>query len=252
MNLKSKKILACNWKMNPCSQSEVANLVKVYGQLSTSNCDLIVFPPAIFLNQFRELADVDYGLQEVSIAQSGAFTGQISAEMAKEYGCKYALVGHSETREYLGVDNTQIVNKISRSLKSGLTPVLCVGHSQNKQSTEIDYIELTEQLNTFVSVFEDKTLEYPQNIVVAYEPVWAIGTGKVATNELIFEVAEFIKNHLSQTLSFESSFEIKVLYGGSVNAKNISVLNEIENIDGYLVGGASLIPDEIISMCKAI
>jgi triosephosphate isomerase (TIM) len=238
--MNSKKILACNWKMNPQDLSQVENLIQNYNQLLKPNIDLVAFPPAIFINTFAVKSQIPFGLQEVSTEASGAFTGQISAAMAKSIGCNYALIGHSETREYLGVDNDLIVSKIRQSILVGVIPVLCVGHSKDKQNTDIDYAELTEQLNVFGSVFDDKSLNYPSEIIVAYEPVWAIGTGVIATNEIIFAVAEFIKNHLSQTLSFDSNFEIKVLYGGSVNAKNITILNQIENIDGYLVGGASL------------
>lgn len=237
--------------MNPSNQKNLSKLIEAYTQIDTNNCDFIVFPPALYLSRFIPPLNFFFGIQDVSIAESGAYTSQISAQMAANIGCKYTIIGHSETRAYLGVTDELVSEKVSRVLEADLTPIVCVGYSQNKAESNINYDELESQISTYVDVLNRKELMIPKQVIIAYEPVWAIGTGKVASNEIITEVVDFIKNYLEQNLQTGVEKDVKVLYGGSVKADNIQELNKIKNLDGYLVGGASLRPQELQVMFES-
>jgi len=246
------KTLALNWKMNPKNKAEFLELARNYIDFSNVKPrGLIVIPPSIFIPEFNNsLSSCGLGIQDVSDEQSGAFTAQISAQMAKSIGCQYALIGHSETREYLNYSNQIVARKVQQAMNNELIPILCIGYQESTKESdlELNWQELKEQIEVGFS----KVGDYQGELIVAYEPVWAIGTGKTATLELIEEVNKFIRKTLGAVLNQGQLANSKIFYGGSVNEQNILSLAESEVIDGFLVGGASLVPDKVQKMLEIL
>jgi triosephosphate isomerase (TIM) len=249
--VKRKKIVAGNWKMNT-SYEEAQKLVKDILACAQKGSDVtkIVFPPFTFINNISEiLKDTQgffVGAQNCSEHQKGAYTGEISAEMAKSVGCSHVLIGHSERRTYFDEQDQQLGGKIDRVLENGLVPVFCIGE-QLEDRKMLKYFEkvrmqLTEVLKHFA-------VEKMDNLILAYEPVWAIGTGETASPVQAQEMHAFIRASMGQLFNEEFAARLPILYGGSCNAQNAAELFASPDVDGGLIGGASL---KAADFCKII
>ena len=216
-------IVALNNKSN-LEKEEFINYIEGLNNIKT-NTTLILCPT--YLNIPLVNIDIPLGSQNVSINDNGAYTGEISATQLKSFNVKYSIVGHSERREYQKETNEEIKEKINKLLENGITPILCIGESKEERLN-----------NTYKEVLKEELsiLDTNSNVIIAYEPIWSIGTGIIPTNDQITEVFEFIKGMFPNN---------KVLYGGSANVDNIDTLKNIDLIDGYLLGGLSLKPDKL-------
>jgi triosephosphate isomerase (TIM) len=237
---KSKRIplMAGNWKSNLNHQEAVVLVQKLAWILSDKGHDpakseVAVLPPYTDLRSVQTLVDGDrlelkYGAQDVSVNDGGAYTGEISAAMLAKLGCTYVVLGHSERRQYHSEDDALVNAKAQRVLAADMTPIVCVGEGS---LANID-------------------AEHAAGLVVAYEPVWAIGTGEVATPEDAQEVCAAIRKRVSETWSVDVSGSMRILYGGSVKAANVAAIMAQPDVDGALVGGASLQADEFGAICR--
>lgn len=230
------KILVANWKMNT-SLDEAVDLVDYYKAhlRKTKNIRLIICPPSIWLGELSKKIknnNINLGVQNIHYKEKGAFTGEISAPMAREYA-RFVIVGHSERRVIFGENNEAINQKIKISLKNKLIPILCFG--ETKKDEGIDHI-----LAQISLAIQGVSIDEVDRILFAYEPVWAIGTGNVATSEHARAIIESCRERLAVIYNREIAQKAKFLYGGSVNSKNINSFLDEENLKGFLVGGASL------------
>ncbi|MCL2617031.1 MAG: triose-phosphate isomerase [Defluviitaleaceae bacterium] len=246
-----KKIIAGNWKMNltPREAIEFANSIK--SAICTEKADVVLCAPAVSLAQVLEAVAgtrVSVGAQNMHFEDSGAFTGEISAKMLVAMGVSYVIIGHSERREYFAETDENVNKKARKALAQGLTPIICVGETltQREQGITVDLVRQQTKI-----AFMEIHAEDAAKCVVAYEPIWAIGTGKTATSQQAEEVCAAIRQVLAEIYSQEVSAQIRIQYGGSVNAKNAAELFSMPNIDGGLVGGASLKPEfaDIVASC---
>ena len=233
------KLVAGNWKMNG-SKASVTKLVDgILNQFNDSECEIALFPPFIFLPMAQEMlrsTNIGLGAQNINSHVQGAYTGEVSASMVAEFGCTYVLLGHSERRAYNAETNDLVSEKFTACVEAGLHPVLCVGETlEQRQQGQTEEI-VTNQLQV---VLDHCGIGSFSKAVVAYEPVWAIGTGMSATPQQAEEVHAVIRDEMMQQDS-DIGQRIRLLYGGSVTAESASSLFAEENIDGALVGGASL------------
>lgn len=247
-----KKMVAGNWKMHS-SRSEAVALVEAIKQgaktLSTT-IDVAVFPSFVHLQQVEALLVdtlVSWGAQNLYLGKQGAFTGEVSAPMLVDYGCQYVLVGHSERRLLFKEDLKLIAEKFKTALEFGIQPVLCVGETLEQREKQETESVLTEQL---VSVIQAAGIDAFRHAVIAYEPVWAIGTGLTATPDQAQETHAFIRQLLAQH-NVDIANGMRILYGGSVKADNAAGLFAMPDIDGGLVGGASLDAKSFLAICEA-
>ncbi|NYG57762.1 triosephosphate isomerase [Nocardioides daedukensis] len=250
-------LMAGNWKMNLNHQEAVVLVQKLAWTLSDKRHDydkveVVVIPPFTDLRSVQTMVDGDrlkirYGAQDVSTQDSGAFTGEISAGMLAKLGCSYVVVGHSERREHHG-ESDEIVNaKAKKALAAAMTPIVCVGEGlQVRQSGEHVAFTLAQLDGSLAGL----SAEQVSGLVVAYEPVWAIGTGEVATPDDAQEVCAAIRARVSEVHGEETGAALRVLYGGSVKAANVAGIMAKDDIDGALVGGASLQADEFGGVCR--
>ncbi|GBD87797.1 bifunctional PGK/TIM [bacterium BMS3Abin03] len=244
-----KKVIAGNWKMNKDlneSQSLVSGIISGLG--NDDKCDVIVCPPYTSLNEVHALiknTKVKLGAQNMFYEESGAYTGEISPSMLKSVGCEYVILGHSERRNIFGEGDEMINKKIKKALESGLKVIFCIGESlaQREESITNDVVK-----NQIVNGLNGITSDDMKNIIIAYEPIWAIGTGKTATPEQAQEVHSFIRNLISNNFSNEIAENIVIQYGGSVKPENAATLLSKPDIDGALVGGACLKADSFLSI----
>lgn len=234
-----EKIVAANMKMNMTAY-EVNEYLKVINEKVNSD-NVILCPTSIYIPYFLK-QNYQVGIQNVFFQESGAYTGEVSPLQARSLGINYAIIGHSERRTYFDEKDADINNKVLSCIKNGLKVILCVGETKEEKDLLKTEKVLKKQLTTDLKNLELKDLE---NIVIAYEPLWSIGSGLTPTNEEILSTVYFIK---STIMGMYDITDIKVLYGGSVNEKNIDLLNQIENVNGFLVGGASLNPDKILKI----
>lgn len=244
----ARKIVAGNWKMN--GTLALVDLVK--SELAPAlNADsvaaeVVVLPPSLYLDHLIG-SGVKVGIQNVSQYESGAYTGETAARMAADIGCQYALIGHSERREHFGDSDEVVAQKVRRVIEAGLMPMLCVGeHLSQRESGQAEQVVSTQLKNALVNC-EASELE---SLVIAYEPVWAIGTGVTATPEQAQSMHAFIREQLDK-LGVKADL-IPLLYGGSVKAANAEELFGQPDIDGGLVGGASLNMAEFLSIYRAM
>lgn len=237
------KTVVFNWKMNPNSLDEVNKIVEVIEaeSVAVGRSELVILPPSLYINLLQQKQSnifISLGVQDISEASSGAYTGQLSAEMSSNLGLDYALIGHSETRKYQHYNSNNIANKLKQSLKYNLTPILCVGYEENPQQNEININLIKKELYEII----EPNLEQLANktILIAYEPLWAIGTGVTPSIENIETVSIFIKKTLQDIIPSELYVTVNIIYGGSVNKDNIKDLKRIPVLSGLLIGGASL------------
>lgn len=236
-----------NWKMNGSAeftQGLLAGLAKDW--LGVHKAEMVVCPPYLYLpqtSQILENTNISWGAQDLSIQKSGAYTGEISASMLADFGCKYVIIGHSERREYHGETSAQVAKKFKAAIGGGMIPVLCVGESLEERETDKTYEIIGSQLREVVDYCG---LDLMVKGVIAYEPVWAIGTGKSATPELAQDVHSYIREVLGP-----EGDSIRILYGGSVKPETAEGLFGQKDIDGALVGGASLKVQDFVDICRA-
>ena len=236
-----KPFIAGNWKMNMTAKSGAELIKKLKPLVADADCDVALCVPAILIPEMVKAAEgsnIAIGAENVHWAPSGAYTGEISADMLKEYGVKYVIVGHSERRQYFGETDESVNMRAHAALKNGLTPIICVGEMLEERETGKTNKVLTRQLTVGLSGIEDVT-----KVVIAYEPVWAIGTGKTATDEQAEETIRFIRNKIGELFCPMCAEKVIIQYGGSMNAGNCKGLMAQPDIDGGLIGGASLKTD---------
>ena len=255
MSKARKPLMAGNWKMN-CNHLEAIRLVQDLAFRLTdadyAAVDVVVLPPFTDLRSVQTLVDGDhlplgYGAQDISTHDSGAFTGEVSGLMLAKLGCGYVLAGHSERRQYHQEDDSLVNAKVTAAHRHGLVPVLCVGEPlEVRQAGE----HLAHVLAQLAAGLVDLTAEQVATTVVAYEPVWAIGTGEVATPEDAQEVCEAVRGWVSQTVGSDVGQRVRVLYGGSMKGDSAPGLMAQPDIDGGLVGGASLDAEEFMRIIR--
>lgn len=239
-------LIAANWKMNG-SAALVKDMTATLDALTTVTANIVVCPPATLLSRFVAFNRFSLGGQTLSHEVSGAFTGEISADLLLEAGASYVIVGHSERRTLNFERDELVAAKLARAIAAGLTPILCIGESLDERQQEKTQQVLARQLD---AVYASQP-ELLVKSVIAYEPIWAIGTGESATPEQAQETHAFIRQHLA-TFDTQAAVAVTLLYGGSVNADNCAALFLQPDIDGALVGGASLKPEEFAQICLAV
>ena len=238
-----KKIIAGNWEMNK-TPSEAVTLVKELAPLvANDEADVVFCVPAIDIIPAMEAAkgtNIQIGAENMYYEESGAYTGEIAPGMLVDAGVKYVIIGHSERREYFAETDETVNKKVLKAFEHGITPIICCGESltQRKQGIYIDWIRMQIKI-----AFQNVTADQAKTAVIAYEPIWAIGTGETATSDQAEEVCLAIRNCIREVYDDATAEEIRIQYGGSVNAGNAAELFGKPDIDGGLVGGASLKPD---------
>lgn len=247
-----KALIAANWKMNKSIQ-EAVSFIKDFKESvkKIRNKEIVICPPFTSLFEVNKLiknTNIALGAQNIHFEEKGAFTGEISASMLRDAGCEYVILGHSERRNYFDETDEIINRKIQAALKNKLKVILCVGETlEQRESNETKAIIKFQLENCLRNVSNEEI----KNIVIAYEPVWAIGTGKNATPEQAEEVHKFIRELLKKLYDEKISNEARILYGGSVNADNVKELMKMKNVDGALVGGASLDHKTFSEICNS-
>ncbi len=238
-----KKIIAGNWKMNMTPSEAVKLVAELEPLVKNDEVDVVYCVPAIDIVPVVEAvkgSNVQVGAENMYFEESGAYTGEISAAMLVDAGVKYVIIGHSERRDYFKEDDALLNKKVKKAIASGLTPILCCGESleQREMGVTMDWIRFQIK-----SDLVDVTADQVKDIVIAYEPIWAIGTGKTATTEQAEEVCKGIRECIAEMYDQATADAVRIQYGGSVNAGNAAELFAQPNIDGGLVGGASLKAD---------
>lgn len=246
-----KPIIAGNWKLNNTEREAVELVTTLRTNLAdVDTVDIIVCPVFTVLGVVHDVlleSNIALGAQNVYWEDSGAFTGEVSAPLLKEIGVQYVIIGHSERRQYFGETNQTVNKKIRAALNHGLTPIVCVGEvlaqRESNQTFEVIRTQCKESLAGF-------NADEIKRMIIAYEPVWAIGTGKTATPAQAQEVHKFIRELLTKTHNEEAAQTLRIQYGGSVKPENTAELMAQEDIDGALVGGASLKADSFVQIVK--
>jgi triosephosphate isomerase (TIM) len=247
-----KPIIAGNWKMykDVGEAVELANAIK-REVFEVENVEIVICPPATDLGEVGEMlieSNIGLGAQNCYWEKEGAFTGEISVPMIKSVGCKYVIIGHSERRKYFGETDETVNKKISAAIDGGLIPIVCVGETLEEREAGKTMEVVKTQVKGALKGFDEKYLD---PLVIAYEPVWAIGTGKTATPQQAQEVHAMIRELLSEMYTGAFSGSRRILYGGSVKSDNIEELMKEKDIDGGLIGGASLKSDGFADIIKS-
>ncbi len=240
-----------NWKMNGSRAEGQALAQAIVDGLKSGDQGIAVCVPFVYLSDVRSIIEstpVALGAQNVADQEKGAFTGEVSAAMLKDCGCTYALVGHSERRSYYGDSDQSVAARFCQAQKQGIIPVLCIGETLEEREQDKTFTVIDEQLG---AVIDMAGIEALANSVIAYEPVWAIGTGKTATDDQAQEVHKYIRERIAEK-SGDVAANIRILYGGSVKPENAEALFAMPDIDGGLIGGASLDAESFLSIYRSI
>lgn len=236
-----RPLIAGNWKMyKTCSEAESTAGELVRRTADITDVDVMIAPPYIALSAVSKVVTntpVCLGAQNLFFEKEGAFTGEISPPMLASVGCSHVIIGHSERRQYFGETDESVNKKIRAAVVHGLTPVFCVGETENERDAEETFSVLDKQIRKGLQGFSFKEIA---ELIIAYEPVWAIGTGKTATKEQAQDVHHFLRNLLTEIYGQAFADTVRILYGGSVKPGNIKELMDMPDVDGALVGGASL------------
>ena len=245
-----KYIIAGNWKMNKLPSETYDYIKEVIDATKGSECEVVCCTPFVCLPQAVEAAKgshVKIGAENLHFEDKGAFTGEVSAEMLKDLGVDYVIMGHSERREYNNETDETVNAKMLQVLKNDMTPIVCVGETleEYEAGTTKDVVKTQT-----VAAFKDVCPKCAGRTVIAYEPVWAIGTGKTATNEIAQDVCGYIRSVVAELYGQEVADQVRIQYGGSVKPEGLKTLLEQPDIDGALVGGASLQADSYIAMIE--
>ncbi len=247
-------LMAGNWKMNLNHIEAIALVQKLAYTLNAEDfavLDVAVLPPFTDIRSVQTLVDGDklalkYGAQDISVAEKGAYTGEVSGAMLAKLGCSYVVVGHSERRQYHGESDDLVNSKAKAAIRNEITPIICVGEGLEVRQAGDHVAHTVSQLDGALAGMNSDQVGA---LVVAYEPVWAIGTGEVATPEDAQEVCAAIRQRIRE-LHGNAADSVRVLYGGSMKSENVAALMAQKDIDGGLVGGASIDPDEFVSVCR--
>jgi len=247
------KIVAGNWKMNLSFEEalQLANDINQWATEANPSAKIIIAPSSIYLQSIQETVDSNYvhvAAQDVAAAEKGAYTGDISAAQLDSIGINTAIIGHSERREYQLESDEIIANKLKQLYAKHITPILCVGEKLEERETEKHFDVVKTQV---LNALQPQAIENLTNLVIAYEPVWAIGTGKTASPEQAQEIHAYIRNVLNDAFGEKIANETSILYGGSVNPSNAEELFSQPDIDGGLVGGASLKVEDFAKIIEA-
>ena len=247
-----KKIVAGNWKMNKTPSEAVALVEELKPLVKDATCDVVVCPTFVCLDAVKkacEGSNIKVAAQNMHFEEKGAFTGEISPLMLKELDMDYVVIGHSERRQYFGETDETVNAKMLQVLKNDMTPIVCVGETleQYEAGTTKDVVK-----TQVVAAYKDVCPKCAARSVIAYEPVWAIGTGKTATNEIAQDVCGYIRSVVAELYGQEVADQVRIQYGGSVKPEGLKALLEQPDIDGALVGGASLVEDSYKAMIAAL
>lgn len=251
-------LIAGNWKMNkgPIAANELINGLKQQLPEIPESLDVLVCPPFVSLpavgEQLENYFGSHLGAQNLHFEDQGAYTGEVSGDMLKEVNCDYVLIGHSERRQYFGETNETVNKKVKKALEKNLTPVICVGESLDQRKTGTHIGVVKKQVET---AFEEVSADDAARSVIAYEPIWAIGTGETATPDQAQEMHRIIREILAEKFDKETSQKMRILYGGSMKPANAEELLGQADVDGGLIGGASLKADsfsEIIRIAQKL
>ena len=246
-----RKLLIGNWKMNSSLAANTILLNGIKSGVATAHCDLAVCVPAPYFSQCQaELTgtQVAWGAQDVSTHDIGPYTGEVSVTMLRDFGCRYTIVGHSERRMNHGETDQIVAEKARRALSNGIHPIICVGETLTQRESGQTADVVGGQLDTVLSVLEPDDL---WNIVIAYEPVWAIGTGKTATPQMAQEVHALLRSKVAARNAAAAN-SVPILYGGSLRPDNAREMLSMHDIDGGLVGGASLNASDFMAIANAV
>lgn len=246
-----KPIIAGNWKMNKTNQQAEQLISELLPLVSgVKKTEVVICVPFTDIAKAAELCRgtaVHVGAQNISWADSGAFTGEISAEMLIEAGAEYVIIGHSERRQYFGETDATVNARLKKALEKGLKPIVCVGETLDQREKNRTKSVLRKQTNAALEGISEEDMA---NVVIAYEPVWAIGTGKTATSEQAQETIRFIRNVIAKKFDRKLANKTRIQYGGSMNAGNAKDLMAQKDIDGGLIGGASLKAEDFSKIVK--
>ena len=239
---KSKRpvVIAGNWKMNKNAEETKALMAEMTATIKEADCKVLLCVPAINISTAVEATKnsiIEIGAQNCHWAANGAYTGEISADMLKSFGVKYAIIGHSERRQYFGETDETVNKRALACLENEITPIICVGENLEEREKDITKDVIKTQITAGLANFTKPQLH---NTIIAYEPVWAIGTGKTATAQQAEEVCAYIRELLGELFCPMCAQKVTIQYGGSMNAANAKELLSMPNIDGGLIGGASL------------
>ncbi|OHD70255.1 MAG: triose-phosphate isomerase [Spirochaetes bacterium RBG_16_49_21] len=247
-----REIFAGNWKMYKTHQEalDLAQGIRAWTTTGIGNREVIIFPPAPYAKAVAELcrgSRIDVGMQNMHFEQEGAFTGEVSPPMVRDCGCRYVLIGHSERRHVFGETDDDVNKKVIAAFKSDIEPVVCVGELLEEREKGLTNEVLRRQVEkAFTGIGAGRM----KKVIIAYEPVWAIGTGKVATPETAEEAHGYIRKVVKNLYAADTADSLPILYGGSVKPDNIAGLFCMANIDGVLVGGASLKVDSFLEIIR--
>ena len=246
-----RPLIAGNWKMFKTGQEAGETARKLVELVAgVSDKDIMIAPPFTALPIVSEIiqnSNVSLGAQNLFWESEGAYTGEISSSMLTSAGCNYAIIGHSERRQHFGETDETVNNKINSAIQNELIPILCIGESEEQRDANETFSILDKQIKKGLEGFSPENLK---TLVIAYEPIWAIGTGKTATSDQAQEVHKFLRDSLEKLFSSSLSDSIRMLYGGSVKPDNITELMGMTDIDGALVGGASLQAESFSQIVK--
>lgn len=244
------KLIAGNWKMNNTPEEGAKLIQDIIPAANGATCDVVVCTPFVCLPAAVEAAKgsrVMVAAQNLHFEDKGAFTGEVSADMLKAVGAQYVVIGHSERREYFAETDETVNKKTKEALEKGLVPIVCVGESLSQREDGVAFDLISMQVK---KAFLNIDAEEAKKVVIAYEPIWAIGTGKTATDEQANEVCGFIRSVIKGLYGDSVAQQIRILYGGSMNAGNAEGLLAMSDIDGGLIGGASLKADAFSTIIK--
>lgn len=243
-----KAIIAGNWKMNNTIEEAVKLINELKPLVNDAVCEVVVCPPTICLQSVKKAVEgtnIKVGAQNMHFEESGAFTGETSPVMLKELGVEYVILGHSERRQYFAETDEALNKKMHKAFQHNLIPILCIGETLEERETNITEKVLEKQIKLDLNGL---TAEQVANTIIAYEPIWAIGTGKTATSEQAEETISFIRKTLKEIFNEEASEKTRIQYGGSVKPSTIKEQMAKPNIDGGLIGGASLKAEEFAAI----
>lgn len=242
----SRKLVAGNWKMNGGTAANAALVKALLADIGEPRCDVVVCPPAVYLGQVRDLcggnAAVQLGAQDVAAAEGGAHTGDIAASMLADFGVRFCIVGHSERRRYQHESDLTVGYKAAQALAAGITPIVCVGETLEQRRHGLTEFTVLRQLDAVIQINRERLVD----IVLAYEPIWAIGTGESASPEQAQQVHAALRARLRAVDAAVAG--VRILYGGSMNADNAAALLAQADIDGGLIGGAALKAAEFLKI----
>lgn len=249
-----KRIVAGNWKMNNNFEEAdelLFELAEGIAELELENQDVVICPPALYLEMSTDVGlenGFSVGAQNCSYKDAGAYTGEISASMLKSLDIGYCIIGHSERRKYFNETHEELAQKADQLLENGIMPIFCCGEQLEERESDQHFKIVKKQISDSLFHLSAEELE---NIVIAYEPVWAIGTGVTASTDQAQEMHAYIRSILTDKYGADAAAEISILYGGSCNAKNAKELFSQKDVDGGLIGGASLKSEDFITIIKS-